>query len=401
MSLRICHLGKYYPPAPGGIETHVRTLAEAQAVAGDDVRVICINHRDSQGQNVTGNKLARTPTVEHDDSPVRVTRVGRYASLARFDVSSSIRPTLKRVFRQPIDVLHLHVPNPTMLLTLATMKLPAPLVIGYHSDVVRQRLLWLAQKPIEDRIFKSAHRILVGSAGYWDGSPVLRRYSAKVDLLPYGVDLRPFLEPSAAALEFTRELRREHGQPLWLSVGRLVYYKGLHVGLEALKHVPGKLLIVGTGPLRGELERHAQSLGVADRVIWAGHLDQDQLAGAYHAATALWFPSIARSESFGMVQVEAMASGCPVINTQIDGSGVPWVSLDGQTGCTVAIGDAHALAAAAHRILNERELQHQVAAGSRQRAVSLFDQSGMVERCAEIYAEVLGSSPPTLAAKAA
>jgi glycosyltransferase involved in cell wall biosynthesis len=96
--------------------------------------------------------------------------------------------------------------------------------------------------------------------------------------------------------------------------------------LQALVNVPGRLMVVGEGPLRRELGELADRLGVADRVVWQGWLSDAELIGAYHAATALWFPSNARSEAFGLVQIEAMACGCPVINANIAGSGVAWVS---------------------------------------------------------------------------
>ena len=86
MSLRICHLGKYYPPAPGGIETHVQTLARSQAVAGAEVKVICINHCDRQDSDVTSKRFAKAEAVHERDGAVHVTRLQRRASVARFDV---------------------------------------------------------------------------------------------------------------------------------------------------------------------------------------------------------------------------------------------------------------------------------------------------------------------------
>src|SRR6202008_3729780 len=133
-------------------------------------------------------------------------------------------------------------------------------------------------------------------------------------------------------------------------VGRLTYYKALHLTIDALASVPGTLLLIGTGPLETELRRRAQDRGVADRIVGRGRVGPEELAAAYHAATSLWFPSNARSEAFGLVQVEAMASGCPVINTAIAGSGGSWVSRDGETGRTVPVGDSKAFAAAANEL---------------------------------------------------
>jgi glycosyltransferase involved in cell wall biosynthesis len=383
--LRVCHLGKYYPPAHGGMETHVCGLAHAQAALGAEVHVVCVNHQDHAGRDVTFEAFARTPTVCEWDGPVRVTRVGRCASLARFDVCAALPGVLSRLQRLEVDVLHLHVPNPTMLVPLA-MALPrTPLVITYHSDVIRQQRLAGLLRPLEDRVFRRAGMIVATSPTYAAGSKLLQAYNDKVSVLPFGIDLNAFMDPSPEVRQSSQDLHEAHGQPLWLAVGRLVYYKGLDVALKALAHVPGRLLVVGCGPLKGELRRLAESLGVADRVIWRPRLSDRELTAAYHAATALWFPSNARSEAFGLVQVEALASGCPVLNTAIPASGVAWVSRHEETGLTVPVNDPVALAAAARRLLTEPGLRDYLAVNARARAVAEFDHRVMAQRSLALY----------------
>jgi rhamnosyl/mannosyltransferase len=175
-------------------------------------------------------------------------------------------------------------------------------------------------------------------------------------------------------------------------VGRLIYYKGLHVALAALRDVPGKLVVVGTGPLEAELKVKAGELGVADRVIWYGHASQEELIGAYSAASALWFPSVARSEGFGLVQVEAMASGCPVLNSAIPGSGVSWVCRHEREGLTSAMNDVSGFAANARRLLSESGLRERLASAGRERAASEFDWLVMGRRSLEIYHSVLAQN---------
>ncbi len=388
-NLRICHLAKYYAPAIGGIETHVRLLAQGQASQGADVQVVCMNHADRHGRNVGGEMFAATPTVEETDGPVRLIRVGRRASLARWDLCPALGPTLRRVLRSGVDIVHLHVPNPTMLISLATQRTDAAIVVGYHSDVVRQKVLAQGLRPFERNVFSRSSAILAASPTYQGGSRVLQRYSHKVEVLPYGINLDQYREPSPTAQAFARQLRREHGSPLWLAVGRLVYYKGLHVALRALQRVPGKLLIVGQGPLQNELRALADSLGISERIIWAGHSTPEELAGAFLAATALWFPSNARSEAFGFVQAEAMACGCPVINAEIPHSGVPWVSQHGVSGLTVPVNDPESFAAATQRLLREPGLRDRLSVGARQRAAADFDQQVMVHRSLELYTRAL------------
>jgi rhamnosyl/mannosyltransferase len=184
-------------------------------------------------------------------------------------------------------------------------------------------------------------------------------------------------------------------------VGRLVYYKGLFTALEALTRVPGHLVVVGVGPLEKEGRERARALGVEGRVTWAGYLPPEELAGMYRAATALWFPSNARSEAYGLSQIEAMASGLPVINTAIPHSGVPWVSLHEATGLTVPVGEASALARAARRLLEEPGLAERLGQAARARAEAEFRHDVMAERSLALYAEALRAPLPHVATDAA
>ena len=391
VQLRVCHLGKFYPPAPGGIENHVRTLAHAQSQLGAKVRVICVNHQSTAGHDSTWKGLGATPTVDEVDGPVAVTRVGKIATLARFDICPELIGVLRRLMDDPPHIVHLHTPNPTMLLAYALACPSLPLVVTHHSDVVRQRLLRFALAPFRRAVYTRASRVLTTSPSYPGGSAELRSYAAKLDVLPLGVDLGPYQQPNDAAIDHARALKAKYPGPLWLSVGRLTYYKGFDVALAALAHVPGTLLIIGAGPLDAELRDTATRLGVADRVAWLAYATPDELAGAYQAATALWFSSNARSEAFGLVQVEAMASGCPVVNTAIPNSGVCYVSPNGETGLTTPPNDPTAFAAAARRLLDEPGLRGQLAAAGRQRAAAEFDYLVMAERSLDVYRAVIAT----------
>jgi rhamnosyl/mannosyltransferase len=383
----VVHLGKYYPPSAGGIETHTQTLARAQADLGADVRVLVVNHAASDGRDATFEQFTRTTDVEESDGSVRVVRVGRWANLAKFDISPGLGATLRRLAVDPPDVWHLHTPNVTMMLAVLAKPWVRPLVITHHSDIIRQRLTRYLFRPVERAVYGRAARILPTSPAYVVGSSLLGRYEDRVTPVPLGIDLEPFRSPSAAALRHADIFRERHGCRLWLSVGRLIYYKGLHVGLAALRDVPGTLLVIGTGPLEAELRQHARELGVADRVVWHRSATQDELIGAYHAATALWFPSIARSEAFGLVQVEAMATGCPVINTAIPASAVPWVCRHEQEGLTAAVADPDDFARAAKRLLSEPGLRERLATEGRERAKS-FDWRIMAAQTLDVYMSV-------------
>jgi rhamnosyl/mannosyltransferase len=392
--VRVCHLAKYYPPAAGGMETHMRTLAHAQARLGAQVWVVCVNHQDTAGRDVTWQKLGRTPAMEEFDDPVRVTRLRRLGALARLDICPALPGLVAALRRAAVDVIHLHVPNPLMLLALAAAPVRLPLVVTYHSDVVRQKTLSLALRPFEHVVLRRASQIICTSPLYPAGSVVLRRHTGKLRVVPFGIDLDPYLCPSVNARAHAEQLRAQYGAPLWLTVGRLVYYKGLDTALRALAAVPGRLLVIGEGPLEAPLRRLAADLGIADRVVWRGRVREEELVGAYHAATALWFPSNARSEAFGLVQVEAMASGLPVLNTAIPHSGVPWVSRDGETGLTVPVGDAQALAAAARLLLSDPTLRQRLGANARERAAKEFGHLTMAGQSLDLYRQAITGPEP-------
>ena len=225
---------------------------------------------------------------------------------------------------------------------------------------------------------------------YVEGSPLLRRYRAKVTAVPLGLDLAPYTAPSPEAQAYARTARQTFPGPIWLSVGRLIYYKALDVALRALRDAPGTLVVVGTGPMDPAWKQLAADLGVADRVVWKGQTPDHELIGLYHAATALWFPSNARSEGYGLVQVEAMACGCPVVNAAIPHSGVPWVCRDGEAGLTVPVSDPAGFAAAAKRLLAEPGLREKLSAEARRQAAERFDHRKMAAQTLDIYRAVAG-----------
>jgi rhamnosyl/mannosyltransferase len=374
---------------PGGIETHVQTLARAQADLGAEAYVLCVN-----GLVKKKGQSHRTKTIKELDKNVEVTSLGRLFSFARFDLCPDLPRRISELVNQSNTIIHVHTPNPTMLTALMMRPPRIPLVITHHSDIIKQRVLKYAFRPVEHLVYRQASRILTTSSEYIEGSKFLRLYKNSLNTLPLGLDCSGYIQPSQAALSYARRLKKTYGAPIWLTVGRLVYYKALHVAIEALALVPGTLIVIGTGPLEKELKNQAKQLGLENRIVWLGRASADELTGAYRAATALWFPSNVRSEGFGLVQVEAMASGCPVINADIPCSGVPWVSRHEKEGLTVPINDPIALAGAAQRLLDEPGLRHRLIEASIERACQEFDHMTMARRSFEIYEQALNKETP-------
>ncbi len=372
------------------METHVQCLALKFAQKGMRVSVICINDRRRSG----GSAGRIGPLVESAeiDAGVRVLRVGRWLSMGSVDAPRGLVRSIREVLTTRPDIVHLHAPNPVMTIALHRAGLAAPLAVTHHSDIIRQSILRRLFAPWQSWAYRRAGAIITTSEEYLSHSPVLAPFVSKVHCIPLGVDLTPFLQPSVEALAEEARIRRAFNSPLWLVVGRLVYYKGVETAIRALREIDGSLLVIGTGPMREQLSRVAARQGVAGRVHFLGHVGTATVVGAYRAATALLFPSTARSEAFGLAQVEAMASGCPVINTAIPGSGVSWVSRNGESGLTVPPGDPSALAEAANRLATEPALRERLGHQGRVRAVAEFNQDRMAEETLVVYEEILRSA---------
>ncbi len=366
--LRVLQVGKFYSPHVGGMETHLRTLCgELKELV--DLSVI------------VANESPRTEKVLLDG--VNVTRLGRRLHLA----STPICPRMAREIRAArADLVHVHLPNPWAVMAYLLSGHRGPLVASWHSDVIRQKALGHAFEVFSQMFIRRCQTLIASSAKYVESSRVLSENRERCVAIPYGISTAEFSRYDAGAIN---ALRQRFGPRIVLSAGRLVYYKGLDVLIRAMNSVDATLLIVGDGPLRHRLEREAAvNPVVRRRVRLLGHVDE--LTAFFHASDVFALPSVARSEGFGIVQLEAMACGKPVVNTQLQ-SGVPFVSLDGVTGITVAPGRADELAAALNRLLHDPELRQSYGRAGLQRVKTEFTVASMVRRTMQVYADVAGN----------
>src|SRR5439155_1123868 len=141
----------------------------------------------------------------------------------------------------------------------------------------------------------------------------------------------------------------------------------------------GSLVIVGEGPLDGPLRSLVAEKRIGDRVLFAGHVLDADLPAFYQACDVFVLPSIARTEAFGVVQIEAMAAGRPVVSTNLP-TGVPWVNRDGVSGLVVAPDNADALGAALAELGQDEALRARLADGARRRADARFTRVGRILR---------------------
>ena len=366
--LHVLQIGKFYAPKRGGMETHLKALCEGLRWAAR-IEVLVSN---------TGRR-----TVVDQVDGIRVTRAGTWLDCAGASFSPAMAGCIRR---SRADLVHIHLPNPPAVLAYLLSGHRGRLVLTYHSDIVRQKYLGAAVGPLMDLAIARADAVIVTSAMYLRTSPVLSRFVDSCRVIPFGIALDEYRRVPAQQVN---EIRARFGTPIVLNVGRLVYYKGLEHLVRAMAQVKATLLLIGNGPLRPALERLARETGVAGRVRFLDRVDD--LAPYYHAAEAFVFPSVARSESFGLVQLEAMACGLPIVNTSLP-SGVPFVSVDGVSGLTVPPADAEALAKAMNLLLQNPELRARFSAAARQRVEQQFSVGMMLDKTWDLYREVAGLS---------
>ena len=376
--LRILHVSKLYAPCIGGIETVVKDIVEDLQLLPDlDCEVLVCRDRGSR-------------TISRVNG-VKVTRV---ESAGRF-LSTPIAPRFPlqlRTMAGEFDIVHVHVPFPLPILCdwSAIRSRGVRLIIHYHSDIIRpvQRALLGSVGAFERRFMESADRIIVTSEGLLKNSQTLAPYQDKCDVVPLAIDLTRTGQLSAAELA---EARTCYGvgvsDRVILFAGRLVYYKGLPYLIEAVRNLDAKLLIVGEGPLRASLEKQIRDSNLGGRVRLLGRVTDSELTRLYSLADLFVLPSTEPSEAFGIVQLEAMAHGLPVVNTNLP-SGVPSVSLDGVTGLTVAPADSSALRSAISAILTDDSLRERFSANAQQR-VLLFSRPAVLNRIRAIYDELV------------
>ena len=366
MKLRVLQVGKFYPPHIGGMETHLQALCEGLR-NHTDLRVIV----SSEGRR----------SVEEIVDSVPVARLSTW--LTAF--STSISPSMvSRIRHSHADIVHIHLPNPSAVLAYLASGYRGCLIVTYHSDIVKQHVSARMFKPVLYAFLRRSAAIVATSPNYLATSPLLQAFHDRCHLIPYGIDASEFEQYDQ---DIVRCIRARFGERLVISVGRLVYYKGLEYLIHAMADVRGKLVIIGDGPLRGKLERLSAKLGVTDKVHFAGVINNAEVLAYYHAAALFVLASVARSEAFGIVQLEAMAASLPVINTNLD-SGVPFVSMHEETGLTVPPADPRALAAAINRLLDDPKLRLTLGNAGAFRTRHEFSLETMLQRTLHLYRNV-------------
>lgn len=355
--MRILHLAKYYWPHSGGMERVVQELAEGTAELGNRVQVVAVQ------------SILRRGTTGRQRSTV--TRAMSFGALGSHDLAPGY---LRAVWRQA-DIIHVH--HPHSLADVASLLRPsrAPMIVTQHADAKRG-----AYRVAARLVLRRASAIVVPSRAHMALCDELRGFEHKTEIIPFGIEpdrwnVVPPPPPGA--------------YPRALFIGRLVPYKGVDILLRALEHVPHlRLDVVGSGPEGPRLRTLAQALAVHDRVRWYGEYPDEDLPRRMADADFLVLPSVTVEEMFGLVVLEAMAAGRPVITTAVP-SAVREVNVPNVTGLEVPLRDVHALAAALDRLATDAALRERFGAAGRARVAEHFSRAGMARSHVALYERVL------------
>jgi glycosyltransferase involved in cell wall biosynthesis len=216
---------------------------------------------------------------------------------------------------------------------------------------------------------------------------VLRPFHDRVSVIPFGIDADRW-RPTASICRRADEIRRANGRPLVLFAGRHVPYKGLPVLIEAAAPLDVSVVMLGDGPMRAAWRSLAAEQRGPARFSFPGEVDDDEMRAYLVASSMLVLPSVTRAETFGFVQLEAMACGRPVISTALP-TGVPWVN---QTGIVVPPADAGALREAIQRLARDPVLAARLGAEGEARARTEFAVTAMADRLVALCRQVANGS---------
>ncbi|MFH1390647.1 MAG: glycosyltransferase [Candidatus Margulisiibacteriota bacterium] len=368
--MKVLQVVKHYFPYRGGVESYTREVV--------------LGLKDIPGlslEALTANETRQTTREIVDGMPV--TRVASFGEKFSVPLCPTFPYWLKS---RTADILHFQMPFPLAEFSELLGPKKGKIVVSWHSDIVKQVFQRKLYEPFLRSFLGRVDKILVATPHHISSSLFLPDYKRKCEIVPYGIDLQRLtaVKPDDPKVQ----ILRGEAEFVVLFVGRLVYYKGVEYLIRAMTEVNGRLLIIGDGPLKEELAALIATLGLQEKVRILPNVGDEALPYYYRACDLFVLPSVANSEAFGIVQVEAMACGKPVITTDLP-TGVTYVNQRGITGLVVPIKDSPALAKAINELRADPQKRSFLGENGRQRANTLYNKANLGPNVYRIYQEVL------------
>jgi len=377
MAPRPVHVGKFFPPPHAGVEAHVDTLLRSMIGRAEPTLVAGL----TPGRSLAGEAL-----------PYRAVPVPAFGRIASVTVSPGVVGAVQAQLRSGrANLLHIHAPNPWGDWAALAVAPTVPVVLSWHSDIVRQKKLLALYRGVQRRVLRRVDRIIVFTPMHYSSSEQLHQLDVadKVEIVPMGIDTSRFDVVARAPLPETLE-RFVAGKTLVLTIGRHVYYKGYEQLIDAFASVDPKaaLVMVGAGPLTTALQQRIDANGLGARVRLVGEVGDATLISLLHRCDVFTLPSIEPSEAFGIAAAEAMACGKPTVVCEL-GNGVNFLNQAGRTSLVVPPRDVPALSAAIDRLVSDQSLRRELGERGRRRIRDEFSLEIMAERTLRIYESLL------------
>lgn len=373
--MKILQIGKFYPIC-GGVEKVMYDITVGLSQRQIYCDMLCASAENHPPGNLLLNQFAR------------ILCVPSWKKVASTMLSPAMVYRLRKI-RKEYDIIHIHHPDPMACLALFLSGYKGPVVLHWHSDILKQKRLLKLYAPLQNWLMRRAEVIVGTTPVYVRESPFLEDIQRKVTSIPIGVDE---MKPSS---ERVAQIRKKYtGKKIIFSLGRLVEYKGYEYLIRATRRLSDEyiILIGGKGPLWEYLQALIDELGVADKVKLLGFIEDRELPDYFGACDLFCLSSIWKTEAFGIVQIEAMSCGKPVIAMNIPESGVNWVNMDRFSGLNVKPEDADALAEAITAVLTDKALYEKLSQGARKRYETMFTKEQMTELCLNLYRMVLNNN---------
>jgi glycosyltransferase involved in cell wall biosynthesis len=373
MAFKILHFYKVYPPdSRGGVATVISSLTRNPP-------------NDISHAVLTARGFGWRRKFTTDGLPIEA--VSSFGSFFSMPMAAGYIPAAVQRMRNADLAIH-HAPFPlTDLAALLGLPADVPLIIYWHADIIGYPLLKRLISPLIARALARADKLVVSGAAIIAGSDLLKPYASKCVIIPYGIDLEYWRSLDTEDAVEIAEMKRLQPRHI-VALGRLVRYKGFDVLIRAMRHVDARTTIVGSGPQQNALKQLAMNLGVADRIQFVGQLSPHEIKLLFHSSNVFAFPSVNAAEAYGLAQAEAMATGLPIVNTNILTT-VPWVARHNQEALTVPPNDPIALASALNAILDQPDLAKRLGASAFDRATNEFAEETFRARMDEVYRQAL------------
>lgn len=361
--MRILHIPNYYFPHIGGIEQTARDIVNSLQ-DNNEQRVICFN---------SGSKNA----IDEVDG-IKIIRCGSNIKVSSQALSVSYNRRLKKQFKEfKPELVIFHYPNPFVahyLIKRLKKNLGCKLIIWWHLDITKQKILGKFFKRQTQRLLDRADKVISTSPNYIQGSPFLAEFKQKCAVIPSCINENR-LEITKEIEEKADEVRKiNEGKTICFAVGRHVEYKGYKYLIEASKKLDDSFKIFIGG--EGKLTKSLKSLAEKDKKIeFLGKLSDNDVKAYMLACDIYCFPSITKNEAFGLALAEAMYFGKPSVTFTIEGSGVNFVSLKGVTGIEVENSNSDKYAEALKYLAMHPEICRQFGKEARNRVRLLFSES--------------------------